>query len=314
MAIDPLEYSSRERLFLFFENGITLTVIGLIGGFAGVFIDGRYFLLLTIPLALGLHRSHALAGMRAIEQISAHLLVAIVASFILWPIGKGVNRSREHIPTAQEIAEYLLPALSQKGQTSVGPAPKPTPVQSFPQQLPERPTVSRDPIVRFPANVQIENPNWELSVRPPIGTTVEVQYVNGGPAVAKNLRAGADAKFGYDMPNDETEDRLFTQFINGKNSFGPPSDMIPGTKSWLHRFIPELFGNEMAELENDRRSLIVVGAITYADPTGNQRRPFCYSFIPIAETNALPQGEDPFKKHWRACQPKSLKRWQASGH
>jgi hypothetical protein len=77
--IPDMAKSSWEGLFLFLENAITLTVIGLVGGFAGVFIDGRYFLLLAIPLALGLHRSKAVAGMRTIEQVSAHLLLAVLA-------------------------------------------------------------------------------------------------------------------------------------------------------------------------------------------------------------------------------------------
>jgi hypothetical protein len=104
MARDAPE-PSWERLFLFLENGITLTVMGLVGGFAGVFIDGRYFLLLAIPLALGLHRSKALAGMRGIEQLAGHLLVAVIGCFVFLQIGAGVNRSREHIPTAQEIGD-----------------------------------------------------------------------------------------------------------------------------------------------------------------------------------------------------------------
>jgi hypothetical protein len=80
---------SWERPFLFLENGITLTVMGLVGGFAGVFIDGRYFLLLANPLGLGLHRSEALAGMRAIEQGAGHLLVGIIGCMIFWLIGLG---------------------------------------------------------------------------------------------------------------------------------------------------------------------------------------------------------------------------------
>jgi hypothetical protein len=54
---------------------------------------------------LGLHRSKALAGMRGIEQLAGHLLVAVIGCFVFLQIGAGVNRSREHIPTAQEIGD-----------------------------------------------------------------------------------------------------------------------------------------------------------------------------------------------------------------
>jgi hypothetical protein len=125
MADSSPAASSWERLFLFLENGITLAVMGVIGSLAGVFIDGRYFLFLAVPLGFALHRSRALAGMRAIEQLAGHLLVALVGGSILWWIGSGVNRSREHIPSAQEIAEYLSRALSNKDKGPVNPQAPP---------------------------------------------------------------------------------------------------------------------------------------------------------------------------------------------
>src|SRR5580658_3386089 len=96
--------SALERLFLFLENGITLAVMGIIGGFAGVFIDGKYFLVLCIPLALGLHRSGALKGLHWAKATAAYALMTALSGIVLWRVGEGVNQSREHIPTPQEIA------------------------------------------------------------------------------------------------------------------------------------------------------------------------------------------------------------------
>ena len=61
--------STVERILLFLENAIVLTVMGLVGGLAGLFIDGRWFLVLCIPIALGLHRSKALSGFGVRKQI-----------------------------------------------------------------------------------------------------------------------------------------------------------------------------------------------------------------------------------------------------
>lgn len=100
-----------ERVFLFLENGIVLTVMGATSGFAGVFIDGRYFLLLCIPLALGLHRSGALKELRWPKAVTAYAFVMALSGIALWWVGEGINRSREHIPSPQDIATEVIRSL-----------------------------------------------------------------------------------------------------------------------------------------------------------------------------------------------------------
>jgi len=107
----PRQPTKRERIFAYLENGIVLTVMGIIGGLTGVFVDGRYFLLLSIPLALGLHRSPTLKGLSAKRQLLGYFVLLAVSLPLLWFLGMGINRSREHIPTAQEIAK----AFAQQG-------------------------------------------------------------------------------------------------------------------------------------------------------------------------------------------------------
>src|SRR5258708_4400597 len=70
---EDMTLSAAERIFLFLENGVTLAVMGIVGGLAGFFIDGRWFVLLCIPISLGLHRSKALNGISVKNRVFAYL-------------------------------------------------------------------------------------------------------------------------------------------------------------------------------------------------------------------------------------------------
>jgi hypothetical protein len=122
----PEEKTWLERTFLFLENGIVLTVVGLVGGFAGVFVDGHWFVILCVPLLAGLHRSSALNGLGNWPRIAAYVLVCVVSLSLLWLVGIGVNRSREHIPTVQEIGQGVVNMI-RPSETKTAPEVSPTP-------------------------------------------------------------------------------------------------------------------------------------------------------------------------------------------
>ena len=184
---------------------------------------------------------------------------------------------------------------------NIPPAPEPPPLRQ-PAPL--------GPAVRFPALVQAATPSWTLSQRP-VGTIVELQYGNAGPATANQLRAGANAIFGFDPPTVEMEDRAFSRFVNGiPGNLKPAIDMEPGNKSFIQNLVSELIGKRMEDLLNGREWLLVVGAITYTDPTGPHRKGLCYSLVPMAETHWIPLGENRLMQHWGVCRPKSLKMWE----
>jgi hypothetical protein len=161
----PQQPTSIERIFTFLENGIVLTVMGTVGGLAGVFIDGKYLLFLCIPIALGLHRSRALAGTQFKTMVLAHLTVFAISALLLWVVGEGVNRSREHIPTAKEIGDYVVEHISGKEKpiAALDTKPKTTMKDQKPIQQPKR-TVApppdpnypppKGPLVRFDGNAE----------------------------------------------------------------------------------------------------------------------------------------------------------------
>jgi hypothetical protein len=134
--------SPTERLVLVFENAWILTVMSLIIGFTGVFIDGRWFVLLCIPIAFGLHRSKGLQGLRWWVQIGFYFLIIGISATICWKVGLGINGSREHIPTVKEIGDYVLGKMPEKetlprssGET------RPTPLETRPTL---KPIIARD--------------------------------------------------------------------------------------------------------------------------------------------------------------------------
>jgi hypothetical protein len=97
----PTGRSFFERASVFFENGIILTIMSILGGLAGTFVNGRYFLFLCVPIALGLHRSSALNGVTKKGKISIHLLVLCASAVLLWNFGRWWDSSRRSVAIPQ---------------------------------------------------------------------------------------------------------------------------------------------------------------------------------------------------------------------
>ncbi len=103
--------SAVERFFIISENVWILTAISVIAGLAGLFVDGRWFVLFCIPTAFGVHRSKGLRGLGPRPQCGIYALIIAVSAGTCWWVGTGVNKSREHIPTVKEIGDYILSVL-----------------------------------------------------------------------------------------------------------------------------------------------------------------------------------------------------------
>lgn len=141
--------SAAERSLLFLEHAWVLLVLGAVIGLVGVFIDGRYFLFLCVPIALGLHRSQALKDLGRARSLGTYVLVLALSSAILWIVGAATNNSREHIPSADEIAKRVMELLESNKKSGVAadaprsnplPTPPPSPT-TLPATSPDLPTL-----------------------------------------------------------------------------------------------------------------------------------------------------------------------------
>jgi hypothetical protein len=202
-----------ERVFSFFENGIVLAVMGIIGSLAGVFIDGRYFLLLCVPLALGLHRSAALKGLAWPKKLLGYSLLFVVSVPLLWLLGVGTEKARTHIPTPQEIASAIA-SLSK---------PKPAPPDPI-YPAPNGKAVRMEGVVEPPSNQMCRGMSDEDEIKclcpSPLdytlraldspsdnnyATEIDIKQVNRPIYRARVFaRTMVDARHGYvpDPPND----------------------------------------------------------------------------------------------------------------
>jgi hypothetical protein len=123
------DLSPLNRFWLFAEHALTLTVISIVVSLLTFFLDARWFVVLAGVLLLGLHRSRALKGMNLAAQVVINLVVFLVATLLLWPIGQRVNESRDEAVTlVDRVIQLLKPQPAQQRTETpaqVPPSPKP---------------------------------------------------------------------------------------------------------------------------------------------------------------------------------------------
>ncbi len=131
----PPKITITDRVFRFAESGMTQTLLGIIGGLAGTFLDGRWFMILTPMIPAALHRSKATEGLK--RQWSIVILLAscpITAAVLFW-CGTLLNKSRPDVLTPADYAVAVqrltgrIPAI-----TSAPPKSEP-PKQSVPSRV-----------------------------------------------------------------------------------------------------------------------------------------------------------------------------------
>jgi hypothetical protein len=115
-----------ERFFRILENGIVLAVMGIAGSLAGAFVDGRYFLLLIIPVVLGTHRSGALKDLSPVKSVVACLAIVILSGYVFWELGIKTNESRSQLirDISTAISGIIHPKSDPPPPDPKYPAPK----------------------------------------------------------------------------------------------------------------------------------------------------------------------------------------------
>lgn len=123
--------SGWERLLRILDNNIILTVVSILGGFLGFFVDGKLFLLFCFPIVLGIHRSNAISDLTFKKKVQIYAAVILLSMPCLWWIGIGMNeaRLRNQIPTVSDMAAYVLSKIPPEGNSQKSTSAPQTPAQ-----------------------------------------------------------------------------------------------------------------------------------------------------------------------------------------
>jgi hypothetical protein len=264
----PPDPTLLERVFLFLENGTVLTVMGIAGGLAGFFIDGKWFLVLIAWVLLGLHRSPALKGYGKTTARCAYIGVALVSGIILWFLGVGVNRSREHIPTITEIVSAFKGA-------GAGTIQQTTNIYPTKEIIRER--VPPEISIGAPYFLDVEN-----------GKRVyNAHIINVGGSTARHAVDAAKAIIAE--KSNDSEDALFKSIsLLAKTGNLRQKDVAPGDQYGSIKAIPLEANEDELKTVNRGDKVIYIGLLsTYSDDTGHMyHTPRCVIYT--NEQNRLP--------------------------
>lgn len=83
-----------RRFFRVLESGLVLTLIGIIAGLAGTFIDGRFLLLFTLFVPVEIHRTNAWEGCKRSTKVWTLSLSILIPGALLFWFGVALNSSR----------------------------------------------------------------------------------------------------------------------------------------------------------------------------------------------------------------------------
>ncbi len=100
-----------NRFFRLMDSGMTQTVLGIIGGLAGTFLDGRCFLLLTPLIPAAIQRNKVLEGVESPLSVFWLLLsFPLTGIFLLW-FGVSVNKARPNAFTPRDFVAAVRGVL-----------------------------------------------------------------------------------------------------------------------------------------------------------------------------------------------------------
>lgn len=249
-----------ERIFTILENNWILAVTTLIAGFLGVIVDGRWFFLFSLPVALGIHRSKGIRDLSPGKQCVWYAVILMFSTAIFWETGLAMNKAREHFPTVQEIGDYLLGHLP-KPQTAAAPVIPPT---------------------KLPLIARIQHTHIEF-IKPPRITldengkpSVRLEYRNAGDFLV--LNSSSQAKFVYTATGNGEGNEEFKNFIESAKFLdsGPPlSKEEFGFHDWRLDNADSYDGYPSLPSPN---SFYLAGAVRWRDDSGLYETDFLARF------------------------------------
>jgi hypothetical protein len=243
------------KVHRFFEHGSFQTLLGIVGGLAGTFLDGRYFAIVGIWISYSLFRSGALRGVSLWWKIPIHLFGVAFASLLLFYMGVQVNKSRPHTYTPEDYRRALvsgqqLPITRQI--TNIYNSYEHTPTKRGPE-------IDFTQLVGLSVDTEHHQLRWQSHA------------LNTGTETARNVRiasAGIARK-----KSREAEDELFStiESVVLKSGFAM-SDLAPGPQfSRIDPLVADLPTEQDAgELRNGGKVLYIGRVETFADGDGNR--------------------------------------------
>jgi hypothetical protein len=164
----------KDRVFRFMESSLTQTLLGIVGGTVGTFLDGRYFIVLTPLVPAAFHRNKVLEGLGKGKSVAFYCVSSLLTASLLFWMGTSLNKSRPHTFTPADYANAVkgqlpLPITRQMyniynsyaGKSSASPAPTPAP--------------SAQPQSPSPAPASLFPPSSPPTVRPVNGPSLAEQ-------------------------------------------------------------------------------------------------------------------------------------------
>jgi hypothetical protein len=258
------QVSRTERVLRFIDHGSTQTLVGLIGGLAGTFLDGRYYAVLGLMVSFGLHKSKALEGVSRKLILPIHIIAVVTTAAVLLWMGIQINKSRPQAYTPADYANAVTARL-------------PLPIT---QQI----TNIYNSYVS-PAR-QIGEPRIDLSEyiydgNGPDGMYFHTSAVNNGTVPA--LDVAGTSKSAVMEESTKSEDELFDRIASDVNDkVQPRRDLAPGTSNSVSErsLIPFPTTEEKSELQSNKNVLYLGRIDSYHDAKGHKyETELCMYFI-----------------------------------
>ncbi|WP_263416057.1 hypothetical protein [Terriglobus albidus] len=243
-----------ERIWRVIDNSSFQTTLGWLGGIAGTFLDGRYFVLLGPVVPYAVFRAKSLEGLSPARKFGIYMVTLVIACSGLFKMGVSVNKKRGGTTTPSEnraaISEGKPPPIVQQ-ITNIYPSAKK-----------ER-----------AAEPRIDLSEFMLDSVEPGGRVynLHVDGVNNGSSVARQSRGATYWAIGG--REDRTEDKLFEYlYARSKDKDQPVADQPPGEKNsvFMPTYLGPLSDKDMIDVQQSGKRIYVGRLETYLDDDGNK--------------------------------------------
>lgn len=260
-----------DRIHRFFEHGSLQTLLGVVGSIVGVFLDGRYFILLGGWMTYALVRSRALEGLPLRVRVIVHSLLLGCACAALFVMGVALNHSRPHTYTPSDYKNAL-----KEGQ----PLPIASQITNVYNSYKNVASATDPPRITFT--------EWMPKVQPTDGGIVWTSNIsNIGGSIALDVIGTVKAS---SMPkSSQSEDQIFNEIMpHAFDGDAPKQDMAPGLgSSRVQPLLQILTPADSLDWHSGRTVYYLTAVESYKDNYGNKYvSEFCM-FIDSRSMNGL---------------------------